>query len=152
MKTYMAKKGELAQKWYVADVSGKILGRVASKIAMVLMGKHRPEYTPHVDTGEFVVIVNAEKVKLTGTKALVKEYQRYSGYPGGLKRIPFRDMIVRHPEAVFKQAVGRMLPKSTLGRHMLAKMKVYAGPDHPHAAQDPQPLDMETNRRTGSNK
>ncbi len=140
LKTTVMKKGEVEQRWWLVDATDVVLGRLAVRVATILMGKHRPEYTPHVDTGEFVVIVNAEKVKLTGSKALVKEYQRYSGYPGGLKRIPFREMIVRHPEVVFKQAVGRMLPKSTLGRHMLAKMKVYAGPDHPHAAQDPQPL------------
>jgi large subunit ribosomal protein L13 len=140
IKTTVAKKGEVEQQWWVVDAADTPLGRLAVRLATVLMGKHKPIYTPHVDTGDFVVVINAAKVKLTGRKADTKEYKRYSGYPGGLKRVPFKEMLARRPEYVFKQAVARMLPKSTLGRHMLAKMKVYAGPEHPHQAQAPSPL------------
>jgi len=141
-RTTVAKKGQVAQQWWLVDAADQVLGRLATRLATVLMGKHKPIYTPHVDTGDFVVVVNAEKVKLTGKKRQTKEYQRYSGYPGGLKRIPFKEMLARRPEVVFKQAVGRMLPKSKLGRHMLSKMKVYVGPDHPHQAQQPKPLEV----------
>ncbi len=143
MKTYMAKKGELAQRWYIVDVSDKILGRVATKIATVLMGKHRPEYTPHVDTGEFVIVINAAKVRLTGsTKLTERTYHRYSGYPGGLKETTLADMLAKNPGMVVSEAVRRMLPKNKLGRTMLNKLKVYAGSDHPHQAQQPETLDI----------
>jgi large subunit ribosomal protein L13 len=142
MKTYMAKKGELATKWYVVDAAGRVLGRLATKVATILMGKHRPEYTPHVDTGEFVIVVNAAKVMLTGRKAEQRQYQRYSGYPGGQKSIPAERMRQKHPEKLVQEAVRRMLPKSRLGRHMFAKLKVYAGPEHPHQAQQPEKLQL----------
>jgi len=140
-KTTIAKKDHVDQAWWLVDATDQVLGRLATRLATILMGKHKPIYTPHVDTGDFIVVINAEKVTLTGRKRETKEYQRYSGYPGGLKRIPFEEMLARRPEVVFKRAVGRMLPKSKLGRHMLMKLKVYAGPDHPHQAQQPKPLD-----------
>ena len=140
MKTYMAKKGELAAKWHVVDLADKIVGRAAVKIATILMGKHRPEYTPHVDTGDFVVIVNAEKVRVTGKKLSQRVYQRYSGYPSGRKETPMETVLAKNPGKVIREAVRRMLPKTKLARAMLTKLKVYAGPDHPHQAQQPQPL------------
>lgn len=143
MKTYMAKKGELAAKWYVVDISGKILGRAATKIATVLMGKHRPEYTPHVDTGDFVIVVNAEKVRLTGSnKPDQRIYQRFSGYASGRKVTSLGEMLAKHPDRVISEAVRRMLPKNKLGKAMLTKLKVYAGSDHPHQAQRPEPLEI----------
>lgn len=143
MKTYMAKTGELTTAWYVADVSGKILGRAAAKIAVILMGKHRPEYTPHVDTGEFVVVVNAAGVRTTGAnKPKQHIYQHYSGYPSGRKVVSLETMMATHPDRVIKEAVRRMLPKSKLGAAMLKKLKVYAGADHPHQAQNPQVLEL----------
>ncbi|MFB3892856.1 MAG: 50S ribosomal protein L13 [Phycisphaerae bacterium] len=142
-KTYMARKGELDRRWYVADVSGKILGRSATRIATILMGKHRPEYTPHVDTGDFVIVVNAAKVKFTGaSKPQQRDYQRYSKYPGGLKIIPLKEMMAAKPQEVVREAVRRMLPKNKIGMAMLTKLKVYAGPEHPHQAQQPEPLDL----------
>lgn len=143
MKTYMAKKGEIAAKWHLVDISDKILGRAATRIATVLMGKHRPEYTPHVDVGDFVVVVNAANVRVTGTsRGPQRIYQRYSGYPGGRKVTTFKQMMAKKPEKVIREAVRRMLPKSKLGRAMLSKLKVYAGPEHPHQAQKPEPLDI----------
>jgi len=142
MKTYMAKPGEVAQKWYVVDASGQVLGRLAAKIAPILMGKHRPEYTPHVDTGEFVIVVNAEKFRLTGRKAEQKQYDRFSGYPGGRKVVPLRKMLAKHPTRPVEEAVRRMLPKTRLGSAMLRKLKVYAGPEHPHQAQQPKELKL----------
>ena len=143
MKTYMAKKGELTTRWWVVDVSDKVLGRVATKIATILMGKHRPEYTPHVDTGEFVVVINAEKIKLTGAnKPIEKTYEHYTGYPSGRKVATLADVLAKHPERVVSEAVRRMLPKNKLARNMLRKLKVYAGSDHPHQAQNPQPLEF----------
>jgi len=143
MKTYMAKKGELAQRWYVIDLAGKVLGRAATRIATILMGKHRPEYTPHVDTGEFVVVINAEKVKLTGaSKPAQRVYQKYTGYPGGQKVIPLAEMLAKNPDRVIREAVRRMLPKTKLGRAMIKKLKVYAGPQHPHQAQQPEALEI----------
>jgi large subunit ribosomal protein L13 len=139
-KTFMAKPGQLDQKWRLVDADGRVLGRLATQLATVLMGKHRPEYTPHVAMGDFVVVVNAEKVKLTGRKAQTKEYDRYSYYPGGRKVVPIGTMMQRHPERVIQLAVRRMLPKNKLGRQMLKRLKVYAGPDHPHQAQNPEPL------------
>ena len=143
MKSYMAKKGEIAAKWHLVDVSGKILGRAATRIAGVLMGKHRPEYTPHVDTGDFVIVINAEKIKVSSAKKLSnKVYQSYSGYPGGHKTIPMREVLKKHPDRIVSEAVRRMLPKTKLGRHMLSKLKVYAGSDHPHQAQQPTTLEL----------
>ena len=141
-KTKMFKKEEVTKKWYVVDASGKTLGRLASRIAVVLMGKHKPEYTPHVDTGDYVIVVNADKVVLTGKKLDQKFYYRHSGYPGGLKMISARQMLQKHPEKLIYLAVKRMLPKTALGRKMLRKLKVYASPDHPHSAQKPEPLEI----------
>ena len=142
MKTYMAKPGEVAQKWYVVDATGLGLGRMATKIATILMGKHRPEYTPHVDTGDFVIIINAEKFKLTGRKAEQKEYDHFTGYPGGRKVISLATMLKKHPERPMTDAIRRMLPKTRLGKTMLTKLKVYAGPTHPHQAQQPEELKL----------
>ena len=143
MKTYVAKKSQVTAAWHCVDASDKVLGRLAAQVAMLLMGKHKPTYTPNVDCGDFVVVTNASKVKLTGNKAQAKTYQRYSYYPGGRKIIPFRAMIHEHPERVFEQAVKRMLPKNKLATQMLNKLKVYAGPEHPHAAQKPALLELD---------
>jgi large subunit ribosomal protein L13 len=143
MKTYMAKKGELAARWYVVDVTDKVLGRVATKIATILMGKHRPEYTPHVDTGDFVIVINAAGIKLTGSsKPTQRIYERFSGYPSGRKVVPLSVMLEKHPEKVVAEAVRRMLPKNKLGRAMFKKLKVYPGSDHPHQAQQPDALEL----------
>ncbi len=141
-KSYMAKPGEVERKWYLVDASGKTLGRLASRIATILMGKHKPIYTPHVDTGDYVVVVNAEKIVLTGKKLDQKRYYRHSGYPGGLKVVTARQLLEKHPERLIYLAVKRMLPKNALGRRMLRKLKVYAGPEHPHQAQKPEPIDL----------
>ena len=142
MKTYVAKKNEVKADWHCVDASGKVLGRLAVRVARLLMGKHKPIYTPHVDCGDFVVVTNASKVKLTGKKAQTKTYQRYSYHPGGQKVIPFETMIQKHPERVIQQAVRRMLPKNKLARQMLSKLKVYGGAEHPHTAQKPKALDL----------
>ncbi|MDD8052021.1 MAG: 50S ribosomal protein L13 [Verrucomicrobiota bacterium] len=142
MKTYSAKPSEVERKWYVVDATGKTLGRLSVQIANILRGKHRPTFTPHVDTGDFVVVVNAEKIRVTGKKADQMVYQRYSGYPGGLKEIPYRQMLERHPERILEHAVKGMIPHNRLGRSVYGKLKVYAGPDRPHAAQQPEPLDI----------
>ena len=143
MKTYMAMKDEVARRWFVVDVSESVLGRAATRIATILMGKHRPEYTPHVDTGDFVIVVNAAKVKLTGrSKPTERVYHRYSGYPGGLKEISLGEMMEKNPAKVVSEAVRRMLPKNKLGGVMLSKLKVYPGADHPHQAQQPEVLDI----------
>lgn len=142
-KSYMAKKGELAEKWFVADANDQILGRMATRIATILMGKHKPEYTPHVDTGDFVIVINAEKVRITGAnKPSQRIYDRYSGYPGGRKALTHTEMMDKRPERVVSEAVRRMLPKTKLGRAMLKKLKVYAGSDHPHQAQQPEALEL----------
>lgn len=141
-KCYQAKPGEVEQKWYVVDATDQVLGRLAARIATVLMGKHKPTYTPHVDVGDFVVVTNAERVRITGRKGEIKVYQRYSGYPGGLKEVPLKRMLERHPERVLREAVRRMLPKNALARHMLKKLKLHVGPDHPHQAQKPEPLPL----------
>ncbi len=138
----MVKPEEVERKWYLVDASGKTLGRLASKIATVLMGKHKATYTPHVDTGDHVVVINADKVVLTGKKWDQKKYYRHSGYPGGLKVLTASQMREKHPERLIYLAVKRMLPKNKLGRKMLRKLKVYAGPEHPHEAQKPEPLDL----------
>jgi large subunit ribosomal protein L13 len=137
----MAKPGEVEQKWWVVDATDKVLGRLASDIAVILMGKHRPTYTPHVDTGDFVIVVNAEKVRLTGRKLDQKEYTRYTGYPG-LRVETAKTRMERHPDRILSEAVRRMLPKNKLGRKMLAKLKVFAGPEHPHQAQQPEPAEL----------
>ncbi len=140
MRTYSAKPGEIERQWFVVDAQDEVLGRLAVRIADVLRGKNKPTFTPHVDTGDFVVVVNAEKVKLTGRKLDQKNYYRHTGYPGGLGVIDARTVRETDSERMFQQAVKGMLPKNKLARHMLKKLKVYAGTDHPHAAQKPQPL------------
>ena len=137
MKTYMAKKGQTEQKWYLIDAEGQILGRMATRIADILRGKGKAIFTPHVDTGDFVIVINAEKVKLTGKKEEQKIYTRYTGYPGGLRVEPLKRMRARIPERIVEYAVAGMIPKSRLGRVVLGKLKIYAGPVHPHAAQNP---------------
>lgn len=141
-QTYFAKPGEIDRMWRHVNADGRILGRMATQIATILMGKHRPEYTPHVDCGDFVVVTNAEKIVLTGRKAEQKMKLRYSGYPGGLKAESYGSLRERRPESLVEDAVRRMLPKSRLGRQMLSKLKVYKGADHPHQAQQPVPLDV----------
>lgn len=138
VKSFMAKPGQIPQKWWIVDATDKVVGRLASDIAVVLMGKHRPTYTPHVDTGDFVIVVNAEKVTFTGRKDQQKVYTRYTGYPG-LKTESVASLRERAPERVLREAVRRMLPKNRLGRQMLSKLKVYTGDQHPHQAQQPQP-------------
>ena len=143
MKTYMAKKGELQAGWRLVDATDRIVGRLAARLATVLQGKHRPEYTPNVDTGDFVVVVNARKIRMTGAnKPTERLYKRYSGYPSGQKVTTAEEMLQKHPERVLKEAVRRMLPKTKLGRAMFKKLKVFSGPDHTHQAQQPQPLDL----------
>jgi large subunit ribosomal protein L13 len=138
MSTYFPKQGEIVRKWYVVDASEKTLGRLASQVARILMGKENPKYTPFLDTGDHVIVVNAEKVKTTGLKAEQKKYQHYTGYPGGLRTEEFRKRFDRKPESVIEAAVLRMLPKSKLGRQMISKLKVYKGDKHPHTAQQPE--------------
>lgn len=142
MKTYTPKATEIEHRWWVVDAEGKVLGRLASEIAKVLRGKHKPMFTPHLDTGDYVVVVNAEKVRLTGSKAATKTYFRHTGYMGGAKFIPFRRLIEKKPERVIELAVKGMLPKNNLGRLMRRKLKVYAGAEHPHTGQQPQPLEI----------
>ena len=145
MKTYSVKAGEIERNWYVVDAADQVLGRLATEIAKVLRGKHKPTYSTHLDTGDYVVVVNAERIRLTGKKADQKTYFRHSGYMGGERHIPFRRMRDRHPERVIELAVKGMLPKNALGRNMAKKLKVYAGPEHPHAPQDPQPFEQVAN-------
>lgn len=142
MKTYNAKPAEIVRGWYVVDLEGQSIGRAAAKVAAVLRGKHRPIYTPHVDTGEYVIAVNADKVVFTGNKIEQKVYYRHSGYVGGLKETTAKRMMDETPEEAFKHAVKGMLPKNTLGREMFAKLKVYKGDEHPHAAQQPKKLEL----------
>lgn len=142
-RTYSAKPSEIKREWHVIDAEGLVLGRIASRISRILQGKHRPEYTPHVDTGDFVVVVNAEKVHLSGRKTEQKTYRYYTGWAGGLRETPVKEMLAKKPANVIRLAVRRMMPKTKLGRQMLTKLKVYAGPDHPHAAQKPTALDIE---------
>jgi len=134
----MAKPGEVERKWYVVDAKGKTLGRLASEVAALLRGKHKPQYTPHVDTGDFVIVINAKEVQLTGKKLANKIYYRHSGWPGGLKKTTAADMRNTRPERMIELAVKGMLPKTSLGRRQLRKLKVYAGPEHPHQAQKPE--------------
>ncbi len=142
MKTFVAKPAEVERKWYVVDAEGKTLGRLASELARILRGKHKPIYTPHVDTGDYVIVINAEKVHVTGNKRQDKMYRWHTGYMGGLKERNFQEMITRQPEKVIMRAVKGMLPHNSLGRQMLTKLRVFAGPDHPHAAQQPEALDL----------
>ena len=142
MKTFVAKPETVKRDWYVVDAEGKTLGRIATEIASRLRGKHKPEYTPHVDTGDYIVVINAEKVAVTGKKASDKMYYSHSGFPGGIKSISFEKLIDRKPEMVIEAAVKGMLPKGPLGRAMFRKLKVYAGAEHAHAAQQPQVLDI----------
>ena len=142
MKTYSAKPGEIAREWYLVDAQGKTLGRLATQIADTLRGKRKPQYTPHVDTGDFVVVVNAEKIHVTGNKLDQKRYYRHSGYPGGLRSRTLRDQLERRPTEVLRVAVKGMLPKNRLARQQITKLKIYAGPEHPHEAQAPQPLEV----------
>ena len=142
MKTYVATPANRERKWLVVDATGQTLGRLATRIADELRGKRKPEYTPHCDTGDFVIVVNAEKISVTGNKRQEKRYYRHSGYPGGLRSRTLNDMLERRPEEVIRKAVKGMLPRNRLGRQQLTKLKVYAGPEHPHAAQKPQPLQL----------
>jgi len=142
VRTYTPKPEDIERRWYVVDAQGKTLGRLASEIARILRGKHKPIFSPHMDTGDFVIVINAEKVHVTGRKLTQKFYYRHSGYPGGLKAISLRDQLKKHPERVIQHAVRGMLPKNRLGRKMIKKLKVYAGPEHPHKAQKPEPLDL----------
>jgi large subunit ribosomal protein L13 len=140
MNTYSAKPGEVAHRWYVVDASGHNLGRLASRVAEVLRGKHKPQFTPHVDTGDFVIVVNASSVNLTGRKLMIKQYHAYSGYPGGLKSASALRVRADDPDRMIREAVKGMLPKNRLSRQVIKKLKVYGGPDHPHQAQSPEPL------------
>ena len=140
MTTYTAKPGEIQREWYLVDAEGKTLGRLATEIADALRGKGKPVYTPHVDTGDFVIVVNAEKIRVTGDKLAQKVYYRHSGYPGGIKSRTLGEQLQRRPEEVIRKAVKGMLPRNRLARQQLTKLKVYAGPEHPHSAQNPQPL------------
>lgn len=142
-KCFQAKTGEVQRKWYAVDADGLVLGRLAVKLATVLMGKHKPTYTPHTDTGDFVVVTNAEKVKLTGRKEETMSYARYSYHPGGLRVTPLAVMRKKHPERIIRFAVKRMLPKNAMGRRLLTKLKIYAGQDHPHQAQQCEALNLD---------
>ena len=142
MKTYVAKPQEIERKWYVVDAEGQVLGRLAAQVAAILRGKHKPIYTPHVDTGDHVIVINAEKVVLTGNKLRAKKYYRHSGYVGGIKSITAGELLNRYPERVIQRAVRGMIPRNRLGRQMIKKLKVYAGPDHPHQAQQPEVLEL----------
>lgn len=141
-KTFSLRPQDVQRKWYVIDATGKTLGRLASQIAHVLRGKHKPTYTPHVDGGDHVIVINAEKVEVTGKKRDHKLYRWHTGYPGGLKEVTFRQMIERRPERVIERAVWGMLPHNRLGRRIFRKLRVYAGPEHPHQAQQPEPLEF----------
>jgi large subunit ribosomal protein L13 len=142
MKSYMARPLEVERKWYVIDAEGLTLGRLATEVARVLRGKNKPQYTPHVDVGDFVVVVNADGVVVTGKKAEQKVYRRHSGYPGGLKTTNYERMMERRPTEVLRKAVYGMMPKNRLARQQMRKLKIYAGPEHPHAAQNPQRLEV----------
>ncbi len=139
LRSYSAKRNQVHRDWYHVDADGLVLGRLATGIARVLMGKHKPTYTPHVDCGDFVVVTNADKIRVTGRKAETMIYPRYSYYPGGYKEIPFQRVLERHPDRIIKEAVRRMLPKNALARHLLKKLKVFASDTHPHGAQQPKP-------------
>jgi large subunit ribosomal protein L13 len=144
MKTYMAKTADVTRQWWLVDAENQVVGRLAAQLARVLMGKHRPTYTPHVDTGDFVVVINAEKVRFTGKKWETKQYERYSGYPGGRRLESAGHLLQRKPEEILRHAVRLMLPKNKLATKMLGKLKVYAGNDHPHHAQQPEVLELKS--------
>jgi large subunit ribosomal protein L13 len=137
MSTFMAKKGQVPQRWLVIDATDQVVGRLATRIATILRGKHRPEYTPHLDTGEFVVVINASKVRFTGKKMQTKTYQWYTHHPGGQRTVSAKELLAKHPERILLEAVRRMVPRNRLGRAQMTKLKVYAGADHPHQAQNP---------------
>lgn len=141
-KSFVASAKTHPHEWFIVDAKDKILGRLATRIATILMGKHKPTYTPFLDTGDFVVVVNADKIRLTGKKALSKVYKRFSGYPGGQREVPFAEQFAKYPEKVVRHAVLDMLPRGTLGRQQITKLKVYKGTDHPHAAQQPKTLEV----------
>ena len=142
MKTYSAKPGEITREWYLVDAEGKTLGRLATQIADTLRGKRKPQYTPHVDTGDFVIVVNAEKIAVTGNKLDQKRYYRHSGYPGGLRSRTLREQLDRRPTEVLRVAVKGMLPRNRLARQQITKLKIYAGPEHPHESQQPKPFEV----------
>lgn len=142
MKTYQAKKEKIEHQWYLVNAEGKVLGRLASGLAKILRGKNKPIYTPHLDTGDFVIVVNADKVTLTGRKMKEKVYYHHSGYPGGIKEITAEKLLAKKPAEILRIAVRGMLPKNSLGRQMLRKLKIYAGPNHPHEAQKPMPIEL----------
>ena len=142
MKTYAVKEGDIKRQWYVVDAEGQTLGRLATKVATILRGKHKPIFSPHLDVGDFVIVVNADKIRVTGQKMGQKLYYRYSGYRSGLKEMSLADLMARHPTRAIQFAVKGMLPRNRLGRTMIRKLKVYAGPDHPHAAQQPRKLEL----------
>lgn len=144
MKTYVAKPDDRQRDWYIVDAEGKTLGRLATSLADVLRGKRKPEYTPHIDTGDFVVVINAEKIHVTGDKMNSKRYWRHSGYPGGIRSRTLSEMLEKQPEEVIRKAVKGMMPRNSLARKQLLKLKVYAGPEHPHEAQKPEILEIET--------
>ncbi len=141
-KTFVTRKEDVQRDWFVVDATGQTLGRLATRVARMLRGKHKPTYSPSIDTGDYVIVVNAEKIHVTGRKLDQKVYYRYTGYPGGLREITLRDQLQRHPTRVVEHAVRGMLPKNRLGRQMIKKLKVYAGPDHPHEAQQPESLEL----------
>ncbi len=143
MSTFMARPGVVPQNWHVIDASGQVVGRLAVAIANILRGKHRPEYTPHIDTGEFVIVINAAKVRFTGKKLEQKTYSAYSHYPGGLRTVTAKQVMAKHPERIIESAVRRMVPRNRLGRQQMTKLKIYAGADHPHQAQQPKELRLE---------
>lgn len=143
MKTYSAKPADIERRWWVVDAEGQTLGRLASRIAPILRGKHKPIFTPNIDTGDFVIVINAEKIHVTGDKLDSKIYYRHSGYPGGLKERTLREQLQKFPDRPIQEAVKGMLPKTALGRQMIKKLKIYAGPEHPHAAQQPQALELD---------
>ncbi|AZO96512.1 50S ribosomal protein L13 [Iocasia frigidifontis] len=142
MSTFMAKPDQVERKWYLVDASDKTLGRLATKVADILRGKHKPSFTPHIDTGDFVIIINAEKIKLTGKKWDQKKYYRHSGYPGGIKETTYKDLVKKKPELIIEKAVKGMIPHNKLGRQVVKKLKVYAGSEHPHQAQQPEELEL----------
>ena len=142
MKSYMARPLEVERKWFVVDAEGKHLGRLAAEIAKILRGKNKVQYTPHVDVGDFVIVVNAERVVVTGKKAEQRVYRRHSGYPGGMKETSYEQMLARKPTEILRKAIYGMMPKTRLARQQFRKLKIYAGPEHPHAAQDPQKLEV----------
>jgi large subunit ribosomal protein L13 len=144
MKTLMAKTSQVKRKWHLVDASGKTLGRLATKLAHILRGKHKPEFTPYIDTGDYIVVINAEKITVTGTKTKSKHYKHYTGYPGGLKSVSFEKLQANFPTRIIEKAVKGMLPKGPLGYAMLAKLKVYEGASHPHSAQRPEPITIDS--------